>query len=86
MRIVANADWLALAVFVRERREELGLSIKAAATRAGVSTTWWRQLETGRRRVRGGTFAEPNARGDYLGRAARALEVPLADLKRVLGG
>lgn len=79
-----NDDWAALAAFVKQRREELELSIKAAAEAAGVGRTWWSQLEAGRRRLKTGEWAVPNVRGDYLARAARVLEVPLAELRAVL--
>lgn len=67
-------DWVALGLFVQHRREELGMSKKQAALAADVSTKWWSNLEAGR-----GT-----RRGEYLGRAALALGVTLAELKAVL--
>lgn len=65
---------MALAVYVRARREELELTVKAAALAAGVSTKWWTRLEA----------AQANPRGDMLGRAARVLGVTLAELRAVL--
>lgn len=82
--IVRSVNWSALGAFVKSRREELGMSIKSAALTADVSVSWWRQLEAGERRLKSGEMAQPNVRGDLLGRAARTLNVSLADLRALL--
>lgn len=81
-----SLDWVALAAFIELRRHELGLTVTEAAEAAGVSTKWWYQIEAAQRRLKSGELGPPNARGEYLGRAARALKVPLVELRKILEG
>lgn len=78
--------WQALATAIKHRRSVLGLSIDEASDRAGVSDSWWRQLETGRRRLPDGSYTSPNPRGDFLGRVARALGVELDSIMLIVEG
>jgi transcriptional regulator with XRE-family HTH domain len=48
---------------VAARRRELGLSVRQAARRAGISESQWRQVEAGQRPVKGGAY-EPVAPKD----------------------
>lgn len=79
-----GANWVALGAFVKQRRFELGLSLKEAADLADVSDEWWRQLEAGQKRLPTGEIVPPNARGHLLGRAARVLQMSLTELTAVL--
>jgi transcriptional regulator with XRE-family HTH domain len=65
-----------LAQFVTARREALGIAAYEAARRAGVHRSYWSKLEAG-------NYAAPNPR--TLGGIARALELPIERLYRVVG-
>jgi hypothetical protein len=56
---------------IRRRREDRvpHLSMREAARRAGISSPWWRVLETGIRRVKGQDFPE-TANAETLARMA----------------
>jgi transcriptional regulator with XRE-family HTH domain len=49
---VDESRWPMLAERVRSRRRELGLSIRAASTAAGIARATWDDLETGARQTR----------------------------------
>lgn len=65
--------WIRLARLVREAREELGLSKRAAAAEAGVSEGWWRQLELGFRTPAPGVHLPLNATPTTLRKAIAVL-------------
>lgn len=62
--------------FIREKREELGLSRNALATAAGISHTELRRIETGERK-------EPS--GSILKALATALNIPEDKMLEVAG-
>lgn len=68
-------------VVIRRHREDRvpHLSMREAARRAGISSPWWRVLETGIRRVKGQNFAE-KANAETLARMASVVGVVPAEL------
>jgi transcriptional regulator with XRE-family HTH domain len=65
-----------LAQFVTARREALGINAYEAARRAGLHRSYWSKLEAG-------NYGSPNPR--TLSGIARALELPIERLYRVVG-
>jgi transcriptional regulator with XRE-family HTH domain len=57
---------------IQARREEMGITVEAAARFAGFSRSWWRQLEQGYRND-GGTITTINPKAESLAGAARAI-------------
>ncbi|HEV2376211.1 MAG TPA: helix-turn-helix transcriptional regulator [Streptosporangiaceae bacterium] len=66
---------------IRRRREDAvpRLSMREAARRAGISSPWWRVLETGIRRVKGQDFPE-SANDETLARMALVVGVTAEEL------
>ena len=69
------------AVLIREHRLAMvpHLSLREAARRAGISSPWWRVLETGVRRVKQQDFPE-SANPETLARMAQVVGVTPAQL------
>jgi transcriptional regulator with XRE-family HTH domain len=57
---------------IQARREEMGITVEAAARFAGFSRSWWRQLEQGYRND-GGKITVVNPKAESLAGAARAI-------------
>lgn len=70
------------AVLIRERRLAIvpHLSMREAARRAGISSPWWRVLETGVRRVKKQDFPE-SANEETLARMAQVVGVTPEELR-----
>jgi|SRR5579859_1321662 len=68
---------------IRRRREDRvpRLSMREAARRAGISSPWWRVLETGIRRVKGQSFPE-TANAETLARMALVVGATTAELEQ----
>jgi len=73
-------EWAAFGRLLEERREQLGLSRRHAARRAGISERAWKMLETGPGSTVSSTVGSvrllPNPTDDELTRIADALEMP----------
>ncbi len=67
---------------VEQRREQQGISIEAASRFAGVSRTWWRQLESGRNNA-GKT---PSPKPSSLAGASRAIGWAPDSIARMMRG
>lgn len=65
---------------IEQRRERLGMSKRAAATLAGLSEARWRQLESGRREIRGVPVTE-EAPDPTLARMALAVRLEPGDIR-----
>lgn len=70
---------------VEARRNELRISVKTAADRAGVSPTLWRWVESGTQK-RGGHELPPNPKPETLGAIATALRWPPEALDNLAAG
>lgn len=57
---------------IQARREEMGITVEAAARFAGRSRSWWKQLENGYRND-GGAVSTINPKAESLSGAARAI-------------
>lgn len=70
------------AVLIREHRLAIvpRLSMREAARRAGISSPWWRVLETGIRRTHGHDFPE-SANEETLARMAQVVGATPAELR-----
>lgn len=84
-----NAEALAISQafgrLLRDARETIGLSIRAAAREAGISEGLWRQLEKGQRGVGAGIVLPTNPRPSTVRAAARVVELDLARALEVAG-
>lgn len=60
-------------LIIQQRREQLRLSVRSAATRAGFSEGQWRQMESGRRAVAAQQFVTVNPRPSTRSAACAAL-------------
>jgi transcriptional regulator with XRE-family HTH domain len=69
------SQWAAFGRLLADRREQLGLSRRHAARRAGISERAWKTLETGLGSTVGSVRLLPNPTDDELARIANALEV-----------
>lgn len=67
----------ALGEYLRNRRKELGLTLREVAERTGVSNSYISQIESGQRKI-------PSAR--VLGLLARAYELDAGDLMNLATG
>jgi hypothetical protein len=65
---------------IKQRRERLGMSKRAAATLASISEARWRQLENGGREIRGMWISEP-APDPALARMALAVRLAPGDIE-----
>ena len=70
----ALATWHAVGQTLREARLRLGISMREAARRAGLSDGAWRHLEAGEK-VSYGTTILPNPRPENLIAAAKAVDL-----------
>ena len=66
---------------IRERRKRAHLSFDRAGQAAGISGTRWRQLEDGRRAIRGVGYIPEYAPAATLARMAHAVGVTPAELE-----
>jgi len=71
-----GADAVALGKYLRQRREELGLSLRQLASMVGTHASYLGRLETG-------AYRRPPF--EYLPRIAAALKISYADLFAVSG-
>jgi hypothetical protein len=77
--------WTEFGRFVTERRDEIGLSRRAAAKKAKLPEATMRALESGYQTAYGGVRVLPNLTTDELGRLADALEMDPVELRTRLG-
>jgi len=69
------------------RRKELGLSVRQAAAQAGVSESQWRQVEAGRRPVKGGEYEPVSPKEETLAAMSPVLGwAPAAGITMLIEG
>jgi len=72
--------WVDFGRWLVEHREEKGLSLEEAATKAEVPEDTWRDLESGLKESFGGIKVLPNPSTDVLEKVAQCLDVPVAEV------
>ena len=77
--------WTEFGRFVTERRDELGLSRRAAAKKAKLPEATLRAIESGYQTAYGGVRVLPNLTTDELARIGEALEMDPTELRNRLG-
>jgi hypothetical protein len=80
----ARMHWAFIGSYLRTGREEERLSMRAAATRAGISDSLWRHLEAGERWIHG-DLVFPNSSDRNLIAAAHAVYLDPRVILRTLG-
>lgn len=78
---MATREW-PLGDYIREHRG--GMSIRAAARRAGISEGWWRRAESGTQTV-AGIEQDITVKAETIAKIARAVNADVAEALR-LGG
>jgi transcriptional regulator with XRE-family HTH domain len=77
--------WVEFGIYLRQQRDNVGLSRREAARRAKVPESTWKDLETGHKTSYGGVRVLPNPGSDVLAKMAKVLELSPEELNRHVG-
>jgi transcriptional regulator with XRE-family HTH domain len=77
--------WVEFGVYLRQQRDNVGLSRREAARRSKVPESSWKDLETGQKTSYGGVRVLPNPAPDVLAKMAKVLELSPEELTRHVG-
>src|SRR5207248_1691165 len=67
--------WVEFGIYLRQQRDNVGLSRREAARRSKVPESTWKDLETGHKTSYGGVRVLPNPGADVLDKIAKVLEL-----------
>lgn len=65
----------AYGLLIEDAREKLGLSVREAARRAGISDAWWRYVVRGYQNLSGGGYGQMRGPADTVAAMARVVEL-----------
>ena len=77
--------WVEFGIYLRQQRDNVGLSRREAARRSKVPESVWKDLETGQKTAYGGVRVLPNPTPDVLAKMAKVLELSPEELSRHVG-
>ncbi|MBV8235521.1 MAG: helix-turn-helix domain-containing protein [Acidimicrobiia bacterium] len=77
--------WVAFGLYLRQQRDNVGLSRREAARRSKVPESTWKDLETGQKTSYGGVRVLPNPGTEVLAKMATVLELSPEELSRHVG-
>ncbi|MBV8160154.1 MAG: helix-turn-helix transcriptional regulator [Acidimicrobiia bacterium] len=77
--------WVEFGLYLRQQRDNVGLSRRDAARKSKVPESVWKDLETGHKTSYGGVRVLPNPAADVLARIAGVLELSPEELNRHVG-
>jgi len=77
--------WVEFGIYLRQQRDNVGLSRREAARRSKVPESVWKDLETGHKTSYGGVRVLPNPGADVLDKIAKVLELSPEELSRHVG-
>jgi len=77
--------WVEFGIYLRQQRDNVGLSRREAARRSKVPESVWKDLETGQKTSYGGVRVLPNPAPDVLAKMANVLELEPEELSRHVG-
>ena len=77
--------WVEFGMYLRQQRDNVGLSRREAARRSKVPESVWKDLETGHKTSYGGVRVLPNPAADVLAKIAAVLELSPEELSRHVG-
>ncbi|TMK88653.1 MAG: helix-turn-helix domain-containing protein [Actinobacteria bacterium] len=77
--------WVEFGSYLRQQRDNAGLSRREAARRSKVPESVWKDLETGQKTAYGGVRVLPNPTPDVLAKMATVLELSPEELTRHVG-
>ena len=77
--------WVEFGIYLRQQRDNVGLSRREAARRSKVPESTWKDLETGHKTSYGGVRVLPNPGADVLDKIAKVLELSPEELSRHVG-
>ena len=77
--------WIEFGVYLRQQRDNVGLSRREAARRSKVPEATWKDLENGHKTSYGGVRVLPNPGSDVLAKIAKVLELSPEELNRHVG-
>ena len=77
--------WVEFGVYLRQQRDNVGLSRREAARRSKVPEATWKDLENGHKTSYGGVRVLPNPGSDVLAKIAKVLELSPEELNRHVG-
>ncbi len=77
--------WVEFGTYLRQQRDNVGLSRREAARRSKVAEATWKDLETGHKTSYGGVRVLPNPGADVLEKIAKVLELSPDELSRHVG-
>src|SRR5438270_12142207 len=77
--------WVEFGMYLRQQRDNAGLSRREAARRSKVPEATWKDLENGHKTSYGGVRVLPNPGSDVLAKIAKVLELSPEELNRHVG-
>jgi transcriptional regulator with XRE-family HTH domain len=77
--------WVEFGTYLRQQRDNVGLSRREAARRSKVPESTWKDLETGQKTSYGGVRVLPNPGVEVLAKMAKVLELEPEELSRHVG-
>jgi len=77
--------WVEFGIYLRQQRDNVGLSRREAARRSKVPEATWKDLETGHKTSYGGVRVLPNPGAEVLEKIAKVLELSPEELTRHVG-
>ena len=77
--------WVEFGTYLRQQRDNVGLSRREAARRSKVPESVWKDLETGHKTSYGGVRVLPNPGAEVLAKMAKVLELSPEELSRHVG-
>ena len=77
--------WIEFGVYLRQQRDNVGLSRREAARRSKVPEATWKDLENGAKTSYGGVRVLPNPGPEVLEKMATVLELTPEELTRHVG-
>jgi len=77
--------WVEFGIYLRQQRDNVGLSRREAARRSKVPESVWKDLENGQKTSYGGVRVLPNPAPDVLDKIAKVLELSPEELSKHVG-
>ena len=77
--------WVEFGMYLRQQRDNVGLSRREAARRSKLPEATWKDLETGHKTSYGGVRVLPNPGPEVLDKIAKVLELSPEELSRHVG-
>ena len=77
--------WVEFGLYLRQQRDNVGLSRREAARRSKVPESVWKDLENGHKTSYGGVRVLPNPGADVLDKIAKVLELSPEELSKHVG-